>query len=115
MAIHFSIVESFRNGRTLRDMLIGRTLRDMLIGSISDTFKDIYHFRPRWNYSAMTLVELWEENKQLQAEHSDHMEYEEAQDAIEEILREYEERTKSLPPTYLERVQDELEGIRTAI
>ena len=32
--------------------------RDNLIGDISDTFKELNGFRPRWNYSEMSFSEL---------------------------------------------------------
>ena len=43
----------------------GLTLRDVLVNNISDTYKDIYGVRPRWNFAEMTLLHLWQESKYL--------------------------------------------------
>lgn len=39
--------------------------RSMLVGEISDTYKDVYGFRPRMNFGAMSVAELESELAEL--------------------------------------------------
>jgi len=48
--------------------MIERTERDVLISDISDTFKSVNGFRPRWNWDAWSIEDLRAELKDLLAD-----------------------------------------------
>ena len=59
--------------------------RSELIGLISDTFKDLWGYRPRWNYPSMSTEELEQSAAQLTQR---------AQEEFEAYQREQEEQDR---------------------
>ena len=100
----------------LKNYFRSYSLRDMVISMISDDSKDMYGFRPRYNYAAMTLVELWNLHRSIRKE--SHYWVDESNAAFEyweEVdRREAEQRNVmyDVAPDHWDHVADRLEGIR---
>ena len=98
-----------------RNYLRTNSIRDMLIGTISDSYKEAYGFRPRFNYSSMNLVELWAAAREYEIAAAESMDYWD-QEQVEAAWRLQEEadaaRWEEVCPTRWDYVADRLSGVK---
>lgn len=96
----------------LREYLQRYSVRDMLIGEISDTYKEAYGFRPRWNWSAMTLLQLWQESRQLYVDAARERDERDELDALYAAMEAEDARIEAVMPTWEDDMADRLAGVR---